>query len=181
MLKWKQKQKQGNDKIDLGKERFRIVMKACWHVNEGFIVKRGESIQGRGGTGARGWRWDRVECVCELGRGCFDRSLVPSAVREMRRSGHVGCCSVSHNLEFGFTLRTVGNHGKGLSKGVKWLDLQWLKQNKTKHSVYCGKNGLAGSQNGRRENKLEALPSPQRLYGVMVIVVCDLFLFLVPP
>lgn len=120
-------------------------------------------------------------CVCELGRGCFDRSLVPSAVREMRRSGHVGCCSVSHNLEFGFTLRTVGNHGKSLSKGVKWLDLQWLKQNKTKHSVYCGKNGLAGSQNGRRENKLEALPSPQRLYGVMVIVVCDLFLFLVPP
>lgn len=63
---WNGKKKWDDDKIDLGKGHFRIVMKACWrkcHLNEDFIAKRRESIQGRGDTGARGWRWDGVECV----------------------------------------------------------------------------------------------------------------------
>lgn len=92
----------------------------------------------------RGHRCKRLEMgrcwVCVRTReGLFWHTLVPRSVRgpggvqleRNERSGHVGCCSVSHNSEFGFILRTVGN----LGKGVKWLELQWLKKKQQRNTL----------------------------------------------
>lgn len=41
---------------------------------------------------------------------------------------------------------------------IKFTVIFFFFNETIKHSVYCGKNGLAGSQNGRIESRLEALP-----------------------
>ena len=62
-----------------------------------------------------------------LGRGCSDSSeslegqeaLVGGSWRGREGLGRVGACLLAAIQSLDFILRTVGNHGKNLSKGVK--------------------------------------------------------------
>lgn len=133
----------------------------------------------RGDTDTRAWRWDRAQCLWELGRGCSDRSQWlrgaggPGGM-QLEKEEEVRPCrclqSASNHSEFGFYSKNSGKPWKEFKQKSEMIRFTVIKK-----SLNCGKIGLKEGQNGRRDARLEGLPRDS--------IKCDgdLFLFLVPP